>query len=85
MYFSLGKINECAHDGKYSEYLKFRAPRRFLPTGVIADITVNESVPRVPRNNYTGLLADHGRGGAPIAWKSHAQNCYIPGTLGWLF
>lgn len=70
LYLSLGETDHWAHSGNYTEYL--RAARR-----------VDEYVKRLweaAQNHpeYRGvtslvLAVDHGRGEAPVTWKSHGQ------------
>ncbi|MEP7364008.1 MAG: alkaline phosphatase family protein [Acidobacteriota bacterium] len=70
MYLSLGETDHWAHVGNYTEYL--RSARR-----------VDEYVKRLweeaqKHSEYRGvttlvLSVDHGRGEAPVTWKSHGQ------------
>ena len=70
LYLSLGETDEWSHAGNYTEYL--RAARR-----------VDEYVKRLweeaqKHPEYRGvtsllLTVDHGRGEAPVGWRSHGQ------------
>jgi hypothetical protein len=70
LYLSLGETDEWAHAGKYEEYI--RAANRF-------DFylkTMWELAQSVP--DYRGVTSlvvtvDHGRGRAPVEWKSHGK------------
>ncbi|MEZ5402718.1 MAG: hypothetical protein R2729_23790 [Bryobacteraceae bacterium] len=70
LYLSLGETDEWAHAGKYEEYL--RAAHR-------VDAYVKELWETAQAmDEYRGstslvLTVDHGRGGAPVEWKSHGE------------
>jgi hypothetical protein len=70
LFLSLGETDEWAHEGKYSEYLG--AARR-------VDQYLKElwdTVQSIPQYRGTTTLIfspDHGRGEAPVQWKSHGQ------------
>ncbi|GGG78700.1 alkaline phosphatase family protein [Edaphobacter dinghuensis] len=69
-YLSLGETDDWAHAGNYGRYLK--AANR-------VDIYLQRLWEFVQANpDYRGhttliLLTDHGRGDAPVEWKSHGQ------------
>jgi hypothetical protein len=71
LYIGLGETDEFAHEGRYDQYL-FSAHRvdRYLKT-------LWETVQSLPdyRDATTMIVStDHGRGGAPVEWKSHGAN-----------
>lgn len=70
LYLSLGETDEWAHAGKYREYLD--AAHR-------ADAYLKklwETLQAMPEYKGSTTLIfspDHGRGGAPVEWKSHGE------------
>jgi hypothetical protein len=70
LFLSLGETDEWAHDGKYAVYLhSARRVDRYLKE--LWDTTQSMS-------EYRGMTTlifacDHGRGAAPVEWKSHGQ------------
>ena len=70
MYLSLGETDEWAHDGKYSEYL--RSAHRV--DSYLQELWQTlQSMSQYRGTTTLVFLPDHGRGGAPVAWKSHGQ------------
>jgi hypothetical protein len=70
LYISLGETDEWAHAGKYALYLDsaHRADAHLK--------TLWETVQSMPEyRDQTTLIftPDHGRGDAPVAWKSHGE------------
>ena len=70
LYIALGETDEFAHAGRYDLYL---APPR---TPTITCEHLWESVQAMP--DYRGtttmiVTTDHGRGNAPVEWKSHGE------------
>lgn len=70
LFLSLGETDEWAHDGKYENYL--RAAHRV--DAYLRELweTV-QSIPQYRGTTTLIFLPDHGRGEAPIEWKSHGQ------------
>jgi hypothetical protein len=75
LFLSLGETDEWAHEGKYTEYLSAaRQVDQYLKE-------LWETVQSIPqyRGSTTLIFSpDHGRGEAPIEWKSHGQK--LPDT-----
>jgi hypothetical protein len=70
LFLSLGETDEWSHAGKYNEYL--RAARRV--DGYLKEVWETVQSLSQYRNNTTLIfLPDHGRGEAPVEWKSHGQ------------
>ena len=70
LFLSLGETDEWAHAGKYADYL--RSARRV--DQYIRELW--ETVQSMPeyRDKTTLIFSpDHGRGEAPVEWKSHGQ------------
>jgi len=70
LFLSLGETDEWAHAGKYPEYL--RAARRVDDYLKVLWETV-QSLPQYRGSTTLVYLPDHGRGEAPVEWKSHGQ------------
>jgi hypothetical protein len=70
LYVSLGETDDWAHDGAYARYLwSAHQFDRFLSSLW----QLCQSMPEY-RDSTTFLIStDHGRGPAPIAWKSHGR------------
>ncbi len=70
MFLSLGETDEWSHEGKYKEYLNSAHQvdeyLRELWEAV-------QSMPQYRGSTTLIFSPDHGRGEAPIAWKSHGQ------------
>jgi hypothetical protein len=70
LFLSLGETDEWAHDGKYAEYLdSAHRVDEYLKE-------LWETVQSMPEYRDTTTLIfspDHGRGEAPVEWKSHGQ------------
>ncbi|NUM99982.1 MAG: alkaline phosphatase family protein [Bryobacteraceae bacterium] len=70
LFLSLGETDEWSHDGRYALYLKAAARvDRYLKE-------LWETVQSMPEYRGTTTLIfapDHGRGEAPVEWKSHGQ------------
>lgn len=70
MYLSLGETDEWAHAGKYSDYL--RAAK--LVDSYLGELWQTlQSISQYRGNTTLIFLPDHGRGEAPVEWKSHGQ------------
>jgi hypothetical protein len=70
MYLSLGETDEWAHAGKYADYL--RAAK--LVDSYLRELWQTlQSMPKYRGNTTLVFLPDHGRGEAPVEWKSHGQ------------
>jgi hypothetical protein len=70
LYLSLGETDEWAHAGKYELYL--RSARR--TDRYVRELWEMAQSMREYRDSTTLILAvDHGRGGAPVEWKSHGE------------
>jgi hypothetical protein len=70
MYVSLGETDEWAHAGKYADYL--RAAR--LVDSYLQELWQTlQSMPKYRGTTTLIFLPDHGRGEAPVGWKSHGQ------------
>jgi len=70
MYLSLGETDEWAHAGKYGDYL--RAAK--LVDSYLQELWQTlQSMGRYRGKTTLVFLPDHGRGGAPVEWKSHGQ------------
>jgi hypothetical protein len=70
LFLSLGETDEWAHAGRYDLYLK--AARRFdRYVGRLWDAA--QSMPEYKGTTTLILAVDHGRGRAPLKWKSHGQ------------
>ena len=70
LYLSLGETDDWAHQGKYAEYL-YAAHRADQYLRVLW-----ETVQRMPEYRGRTTIAfspDHGRGDAPVDWKSHGE------------
>ena len=71
LYLSLNETDSWGHEGKYDEYL--RAAQR--DDGYLK--TLWETVQSMPQyQGKTTLIfsPDHGRGDAPVEWKSHGKD-----------
>jgi hypothetical protein len=70
LYLSLGETDDWAHDGKYAAYLdSAHRVDAYLKT-------LWDTVQAMPdyRGNTTLIFSpDHGRGSAPVEWKSHGE------------
>ena len=70
MYLSLGETDEWAHAGKYDDYL--RATR--LADSYLRELWQTlQSIDQYRGKTTLIFLPDHGRGEAPVEWKSHGQ------------
>lgn len=70
MYISYGETDDWAHEGKYERYLKAAHEfDRFLA----ALWSLCQSMPEYQGKTSFLITVDHGRGPAPIAWKSHGR------------
>jgi hypothetical protein len=70
MYISYGETDDWAHEGKYERYLK--AAHEFdLFLGNLWALC--QSMPEYRGRTSFLITVDHGRGPAPIAWKSHGK------------
>jgi len=70
MYLSLGETDEWAHAGKYADYL--RATK--LVDSYLRELWQTlQSISKYRGNTTVVFLPDHGRGEAPVEWKSHGQ------------
>jgi hypothetical protein len=70
LFLSLGETDEWSHEGKYTEYL--RSANRV--DQYLKELW--ETVQSMPQYRGTTTLIfspDHGRGEAPVQWKSHGQ------------
>lgn len=70
LFLSLGETDEWSHEGKYPEYL--RAARRVDDYLKVLWETV-QALPQYRDKTTLVYLPDHGRGEAPVEWKSHGQ------------
>jgi len=70
MYVSYGETDDWAHEGNYERYL--RAARNF--DRFLADLWQTcQSLPEYRDQTSLVITTDHGRGPAPVAWKSHGR------------
>ncbi len=70
LYLSLGETDEWSHEGKYAEYL--RSAHRV--DAYLKELwEAVQSMPQYRSNTTLIFLPDHGRGEAPVEWKSHGQ------------
>lgn len=68
LYVSYGETDDWAHEGNYERYL--RAAHNF--DRFLGELwALCQSLPQYRDNTSFVLAADHGRGPAPVAWKSH--------------
>jgi len=70
LYLSLGETDEWAHAGKYAEYLK-AANRVDKYLKELWEVT--QSMPEYRGTTTLIFSPDHGRGEAPVEWRSHGQ------------
>ncbi|MFI5457412.1 MAG: sulfatase-like hydrolase/transferase [Isosphaerales bacterium] len=75
LYIGLGETDEFAHAGQYDQYLRSAHRvddylRRLWETA--------QSLPDYRDTTTLVVTADHGRGNAPLEWKSHGDK--IPGS-----
>ncbi|HWC00740.1 MAG TPA: hypothetical protein VG672_28735, partial [Bryobacteraceae bacterium] len=75
LYLSLGETDEWAHAGKYDLYLK--SAHRF-DQAVQELWETAQSIPEYRGTTTLILGVDHGRGLAPVDWRSHGQK--LPDT-----
>lgn len=75
LFLSLGETDEWAHAGRYDLYL--RAARRFAQY-VREFWGTAQSMPEYRDSTSLILAVDHGRGKAPVKWKSHGRK--LPDT-----
>jgi len=70
LYVSYGETDDWAHEGNYERYLRSaHGFDRFL-----ADLWKRlQSMPQYRDKTSLVITADHGRGPAPVAWKSHGR------------
>ncbi len=70
LYVAYGETDDWAHEGHYERYLK--AVNEF--DQFLGSLwTQLQSMPRYRGRTSLVITADHGRGPAPIAWKSHGR------------
>jgi hypothetical protein len=70
LFLSLGETDEWAHDGRYPAYM--RAARR--SDQFLKEIwTTAQSIPQYRATTTLLFACDHGRGDAPVEWKSHGR------------
>ncbi len=70
LFLSLGDTDEWAHDGKYDLYLQ--AAHRF--DQYVKELwDTAQSMPEYRGTTTLILAVDHGRGMAPVEWKTHGQ------------
>jgi hypothetical protein len=75
LYLSLGETDEWAHGGNYTEYLN--AAHR--ADGYLKDLWDWAESQREYRGKTAFIFSpDHGRGEAPVEWRSHGEK--IPGS-----
>lgn len=75
LFLSLGETDEWAHAGKYELYLK--SAHRF--DQYVKELwDTAQSMPETRGNTTLILSVDHGRGLAPVDWRSHGQK--LPDT-----
>ena len=70
LFLSLGETDEWAHAGKYDEYI--RAANR-MDVYLKAIWEQAQSMPEYRGVTSLVVTVDHGRGRAPVDWKSHGQ------------
>lgn len=70
LYISLGETDEWSHEGKYTEYLG-AAHRVDTYLGELWQTL--QSMKEYRGSTTLVFLPDHGRGEAPVGWKSHGQ------------
>lgn len=70
LYLSLGETDEWAHAGKYDLYLQ-SAHRADLYLKQLWDLA--QSMPEYRDRTTLIFTPDHGRGEAPVEWKSHGE------------
>jgi hypothetical protein len=70
LFLSLGETDEWAHAGKYTEYLH-AAHYADHCLKVLWDTL--QSMPQYRGTTTLIFSVDHGRGGAPVEWRSHGQ------------
>jgi hypothetical protein len=70
LFVSLGETDEWAHAGKYDLYLK---SARLFDQSVKEIWEAAQSMPEYRSATSLILAVDHGRGLAPVDWKSHGQ------------
>jgi hypothetical protein len=70
LFLSLGETDEWAHDGKYAAYLHstHRVDRELEELW-----NTVQSMPAYRDNTTLIFTCDHGRGNAPLEWRSHGQ------------
>lgn len=70
LYISLGETDEWAHAGKYADYLR----AAHLVDSYLKELwqTV-QSMSKYKGSTTLVFLPDHGRGEAPVEWRSHGQ------------
>jgi len=70
LYVSYGETDDWAHEGNYERYLKAAHEfDRFL-AGLW---TLTQSLPEYRGSTTFVITVDHGRGSAPVAWRSHGK------------
>src|SRR5688572_4955756 len=70
MYVSLGETDDWAHEGNYERYLK--AAREF--DRFVRELwPLAQSLPEYRETTTFSITVDHGRGPAPVAWKTHGK------------
>ena len=70
LYVSYGETDDWAHEGAYERYL--RAAVEF-DRSVAGLWDLCQSIPQYRNKTTFVITVDHGRGPAPIAWKSHGR------------
>jgi hypothetical protein len=71
LYLSLNETDSWGHEGKYDEYL--RAAQRYDSYLKTLWETV-QSMPQYQNKTTLSISPDHGRGDAPVDWKSHGKD-----------
>ena len=69
-YLSLGETDDWAHAGDYGKYLE---AANLVDTYLQRLWQFVQANPEYRDHTTLILLTDHGRGGAPVEWKSHGQ------------
>jgi hypothetical protein len=70
LYIGLGETDEFAHEGRYDQYL-LSAQRADQYLKTLWDTV--QSLPEYRGTTTMIVTTDHGRGGAPVEWKSHGE------------
>jgi hypothetical protein len=70
LFLSLGETDEWAHEGRYTEYL---AGARQVDSYLKELWEMLQSMPQYRATTTLIFSPDHGRGEAPVEWKSHGE------------